>query len=279
MKKLIVIFTFFFISIANTFAQDIITLKNGTDIQALVQEVCEGDVKYKRFDNPNGPNYTMKKSEIFMIRYKNGTKDLFSEQAKPLDTKEVAKSRSESLNDNEKTETVNLPENMQSRKDVIVLDDDYIGFQTEIIRSDDKYVYYKKYKSNGKEITKKIRKRKIAFTLSFNEKFKQGTYPLQMTVDDFMGLPIYCSKKDRSWIVFGTNRTIVLSELEKREPTMYKSYITGKALSPVMFGVQIVGHTMLNSAFENYYATFVNSEICSKYGIVITPYKESLARP
>ena len=59
-------------------AQDIITLKNGEDIQAIVQEIGEVDVKYKKFDNPNGPNYTMKKSEIFMIRYQNGSKDVFS---------------------------------------------------------------------------------------------------------------------------------------------------------------------------------------------------------
>ena len=58
-------------------AQDIITLKNGDDIQALVQEIGEVDIKYKKFDNPNGPNYMLKKSEIFMIRYQNGTKDVF----------------------------------------------------------------------------------------------------------------------------------------------------------------------------------------------------------
>jgi len=65
------------VSLVNTFAQDIITLKNGEDIRALVQEIGEVDVKYKKFDNPNGPNYTMKKSEIFMIRYANGSKDVF----------------------------------------------------------------------------------------------------------------------------------------------------------------------------------------------------------
>lgn len=61
------------------FSQDIIILKNGDDIQAVVQEVGIDDVKYKRFDNQNGPNYTLRKSDIFMIRYENGTKDVFSE--------------------------------------------------------------------------------------------------------------------------------------------------------------------------------------------------------
>jgi hypothetical protein len=67
--------------------KDIITLKSGEDIQALVQEVGDVDVKYKRFDNPNGPNYTLKKSEIFSITYANGSKDVFADTAKPQEAK------------------------------------------------------------------------------------------------------------------------------------------------------------------------------------------------
>ena len=59
-------------------AQDVITLKNGTDINALVQQIGEVEIEYKKIENPNGPNYTLKKSEILMIRYENGTKDIFS---------------------------------------------------------------------------------------------------------------------------------------------------------------------------------------------------------
>ena len=66
-------------------AQDVITLKNGTDINALVQEIGYVDVKYKKFDNPNGPNYTLKKVEILIIRYANGSKDIFSNEEKPVD--------------------------------------------------------------------------------------------------------------------------------------------------------------------------------------------------
>ena len=71
---------------ASVFAQDIITLKNGDDIQALVQDIGEVDVKYKKFDNPNGPNYTLKKSEILMIRYANGSKDVFADNTTPTAT-------------------------------------------------------------------------------------------------------------------------------------------------------------------------------------------------
>jgi len=82
LKKVIAI-TIFLAGSVTMYAQDIIIMKNGSDIQAIVQEIGIDDVRYKRFDNPNGPNYTLKKSEIFMIRYANGSKDVFNEVATP----------------------------------------------------------------------------------------------------------------------------------------------------------------------------------------------------
>ena len=80
MQKIFLFFAILCVSTASAFAQDIIIFRNGGDIQAIVQEIGDLDIKYKRFDNPNGPNYTLKKSEIFMIRYANGSKDVFTEQ-------------------------------------------------------------------------------------------------------------------------------------------------------------------------------------------------------
>ena len=68
-------------SVFSANAQDFIVLKNGNDIQAVVSEIGTDDVKYKKFDNPDGPTYTLKKSEIFMIRYANGSRDVFGEAA------------------------------------------------------------------------------------------------------------------------------------------------------------------------------------------------------
>ena len=89
MQRTFLFFAFFCVSAATVFAQDIITLKNGDDIQALVQEIGTDEVKYKKFDNPNGPNYTLKKSEIFMIRYENGSKDVFTKQETPQNDPET----------------------------------------------------------------------------------------------------------------------------------------------------------------------------------------------
>ena len=70
-------------------AQDIITKTNGDEIQAKVTEIGINEVKYNRFDNLSGPVYTIQKSDIFMITYKDGTKDVFGiqqKQTKPVVT-------------------------------------------------------------------------------------------------------------------------------------------------------------------------------------------------
>ena len=61
-------------------AQDVIILRDGSEINSKVLEVGTTEVKYKAFDNPEGPVYALQKARIFMIRYENGTKDVFSEQ-------------------------------------------------------------------------------------------------------------------------------------------------------------------------------------------------------
>ena len=78
-KRLFLFFTAIAVSIASSFAQDVITLKNGKEITALVYEIGDIDVKYKKIDNPNGPNYVLKKSDVLMIIYANGSKDEFTD--------------------------------------------------------------------------------------------------------------------------------------------------------------------------------------------------------
>ena len=66
----------------NLNAQDVITKRNGDDIEAKVLEVLDSEIKYKKFNFLDGPTYTEKKSEILLIRYENGSKDIFVEEPK-----------------------------------------------------------------------------------------------------------------------------------------------------------------------------------------------------
>ncbi len=72
---------FFAIAAGVAQAQDFITKKNGEDVKARILEVNQNDVKYKRWDNLEGPTFTMSKSEILMVRYENGTNDVFTNQS------------------------------------------------------------------------------------------------------------------------------------------------------------------------------------------------------
>lgn len=60
---------------------DIIVLKSGEEIRGMVVEIGVGEVKYKKCDNMMGPNYSIKKSDVFMIKYTNGTKDVFKNES------------------------------------------------------------------------------------------------------------------------------------------------------------------------------------------------------
>jgi hypothetical protein len=68
--------TFFCVYI-NAFSQDIITLRSGDEIKAIVNEIDNSFIRYKKFENPTGPVYTLEKRDAFMIKYENGTKEVF----------------------------------------------------------------------------------------------------------------------------------------------------------------------------------------------------------
>lgn len=59
------------------FAQDVIVKKDGSTIMAKVLKVTQSEVEYKKFDNQNGPTYTIATKDLQCINYENGSKDTF----------------------------------------------------------------------------------------------------------------------------------------------------------------------------------------------------------
>jgi hypothetical protein len=57
---------------------DELIFKDGTEVKAKVLEITATEVKYKKCDQKDGPLYVGRKSDIFMVRYANGTKEVFS---------------------------------------------------------------------------------------------------------------------------------------------------------------------------------------------------------
>ena len=80
MKRVLILFACFLVGGIMS-AQDIITKNDGTDIQAKVMEVGQSQISYKKFSNPNGPTYTLDLSEILMITYENGEREMYNTAA------------------------------------------------------------------------------------------------------------------------------------------------------------------------------------------------------
>src|SRR5437016_10861835 len=83
------------LSIINCNAQDTIIQRNGFRIAAKVLEIDKQDVKYKKFENPEGPSYVISKSDVSIIRYQNGSADTLNVVSASPALKYVSKPTSE----------------------------------------------------------------------------------------------------------------------------------------------------------------------------------------
>jgi TM2 domain-containing membrane protein YozV len=72
MKKIHLSFLFA-ISILTVYGQDYIIKKDGGEIQAKVLEVGTSEIKYKQYNNQDGPVIAIRNIDVVMIRYQNGT--------------------------------------------------------------------------------------------------------------------------------------------------------------------------------------------------------------
>jgi hypothetical protein len=83
---------FLFLGICSVAAQDIIILKDGNTIAAKVSEISTTEIRYKRFDNLDGPTIVIPADKVLSIRYQNGTQEIINadtktgQKNKPVDT-------------------------------------------------------------------------------------------------------------------------------------------------------------------------------------------------
>jgi hypothetical protein len=65
----------------NAKSQDIILKQDGTEIKALVLELTDQVIKYKEYEFQDGPTRNIYISDVFMITYKNGQKEVFGNKS------------------------------------------------------------------------------------------------------------------------------------------------------------------------------------------------------
>jgi small-conductance mechanosensitive channel len=84
--KTLSILAIFMAGLFHTYAQDVITLKNGAEIKAKVEEISSSEIKYKQFENLDGPTVVVAKSELFFINYENGTREVMTSEEEKSST-------------------------------------------------------------------------------------------------------------------------------------------------------------------------------------------------
>lgn len=75
MKKLSILFSLF--AGLGLQAQDTLYTVSGQKISGKVIEINQTEIKYKKANNPEGPTYVVDKTDVALIEYKNGTKEIY----------------------------------------------------------------------------------------------------------------------------------------------------------------------------------------------------------
>lgn len=72
------------IFVCNVLAKDVIITRDSERIDAIVTEISESEVKYKKLDNPNGPTFVLSTSKIASIMYENGDVQTFKQESQQV---------------------------------------------------------------------------------------------------------------------------------------------------------------------------------------------------
>jgi len=98
------------------FGQDFIITNSKEEIKAKVIEIDELLVKYKKFDFQEGPIYSVKKSEVFLIIYSNGARETFYPNAIELKNSDIPFTKN---NRNPEKEVVNSTNTSRNSSQII----------------------------------------------------------------------------------------------------------------------------------------------------------------
>lgn len=88
MKKTLSLIAFAVSSFALN-AQDILVRKSGEAENVKVLEISPTEIKFKKSNNPDGPTFIEKRSNLYSIKYQNGEVQLFNEKVKSEKTRSL----------------------------------------------------------------------------------------------------------------------------------------------------------------------------------------------
>lgn len=91
--KTLLLLSFSLLCTISVFSQDVIFTRSGDKIEAKVVEITTTTIKYKNFDQPDGPVRNIEKSDVKEIIYEDGQWDKFDEKETKVEEKKVEEKR------------------------------------------------------------------------------------------------------------------------------------------------------------------------------------------
>ena len=76
-RKLLIIILFL-CGLTSASAQDIILKRDASEIEAKILEISDTELRYKSWTDIEGPTRIINVSEIFWVKYADGSKELFN---------------------------------------------------------------------------------------------------------------------------------------------------------------------------------------------------------
>jgi hypothetical protein len=107
-------------------AQDLLKLKSGKEIRANILEEGTDIIKYREYDNPSGPVYSVRRDQVESIKYKKGNRGTQADLGKPVSNEPVIKADTGRFL-TVKKRYVLLNGEMQSPRNVKAMMEDYPG--------------------------------------------------------------------------------------------------------------------------------------------------------
>lgn len=114
----------------NALAQDIIYKEDGGQIKASVKEIGLNVIKYKRYQQPDGPLRNIPKYKVYMIKYEDGRKEMFKKQKNQEaqnqrnQKEEIPRSRGEDDDENDRFKSEDFYEKSKKTRDELSTEDD-----------------------------------------------------------------------------------------------------------------------------------------------------------
>ncbi|MBR6655188.1 MAG: outer membrane beta-barrel protein [Alistipes sp.] len=90
-------------------------MHNGSEVKSKVVQIGTSEIKYHKFENLEGPIYSVPRSEVFIIRYENGRKEVIT-KVETATTTSSTTSASQSIAESDTASSINANETTVASK-------------------------------------------------------------------------------------------------------------------------------------------------------------------